>query len=71
MSLRAAINAKCKDCIYDPCAPGNWRQQTAACRITSCSLHPYRPLSRPGVRTNSACNLPPESELLEQGEVST
>ena len=43
--MRAAINAKCKDCIYDSCAPGNWRQQVHACHIKSCSLWPYRPLS--------------------------
>jgi hypothetical protein len=46
MSMRAAINAKCKDCIYDSCAPGNWRQQVEACTITGCSLHPYRPKSK-------------------------
>jgi hypothetical protein len=45
MSRAAAINAKCKDCIYDPCAPGNWRQQVTACTIKSCSLWPYRPIS--------------------------
>ncbi len=47
MSMRAAINAKCKDCIYDPLAPGNWRQQVGGCTISTCSLHPYRPKSRP------------------------
>jgi hypothetical protein len=47
MSMRAAINAKCKDCIYDDCAPGNWRQQVAACTISTCSLWPYRPKSKP------------------------
>lgn len=46
MSMRAAINAKCKDCIYDSCAPGNWRQQVESCTIITCSLHPYRPKSR-------------------------
>lgn len=45
MGLRSAINEKCRDCIYDKCAPGNWRQQVTACRITSCSLHEYRPTS--------------------------
>lgn len=48
MSMRAAINAKCKDCIYDDCAPGNWRQQVAACTISACSLWPYRPRSKSG-----------------------
>ena len=70
MSLRAAINAKCKDCIYDPCAPGNWRQQTAACRITSCSLHPYRPLSRPGAKVHCDSETTPFETLSEASEVS-
>jgi hypothetical protein len=48
MSMRAAINAKCKDCIYDKCAPGNWRQQVEACTISTCSLWVYRPKSSSG-----------------------
>ena len=57
MSLRAAINAKCKDCIYDPLSGlGHWRQQFEACTIQSCSLWPYRPKSkaRPADVANSA-----------------
>lgn len=47
MSRQRAINAKCKDCIYDPlCGGGTWRQQTEACTITACALWPYRPRSR-------------------------
>ena len=30
-SMRNAINAKCKDCLYDPVDGGNWRQQVEAC----------------------------------------
>lgn len=46
MSRAAAINAKCKDCIYDPkSGGGTWRQQTEACTIRTCSLWPYRPKS--------------------------
>jgi hypothetical protein len=31
MSMRKAINDKCKDCIYDPYGGGgNWRQQVQA-----------------------------------------
>ena len=45
-SLRAAIDRKCKDCTYDPMAPGNWRQQVQACTVTTCPLHPVRPQSR-------------------------
>lgn len=46
--MRAAINAKCKDCIYDPLSgQGNWRQQVTACTATDCSLWPLRPISKP------------------------
>ena len=44
-SLRAAIDAKCKSCIYDPGARGNWREQVSACSSTNCPLHPSRPIS--------------------------
>lgn len=43
MSLRKAINAKCKDCIYDPVAPGTWRQQVTLCAVTTCPLWDVRP----------------------------
>ena len=45
MSMRKAINEKCRDCIYDSLAGGTWRQQTEACTCTDCSLFPYRPVS--------------------------
>lgn len=46
MSMRTAIDLKCKDCIFDPKAGlGTWRQQTEACTLKSCSLWPYRPKS--------------------------
>ena len=47
MKLRRLINAKCKDCAYDPHDVGNWRQQVEACTVTLCPLHPVRPVSRP------------------------
>jgi len=48
LSLRAAINAHCKWCIYDPASGlGNWRQQVSACEITRCALWPVRPRSKP------------------------
>lgn len=54
MSLRKAINEKCRDCIYDPNSGlGNWRQQVQACTCTSCPLFPYRPKSRPRGRQQS------------------
>ena len=48
MSLRAAINAKCRECIYDPYpGSGNWRQQVEACTSPDCPLFSVRPISRP------------------------
>ena len=45
MSLRKAINEKCKDCIYDPKAGGTWRQQVEECTCMDCPLYPVRPVS--------------------------
>lgn len=42
LSLRAAIDAKCKSCVYDPIERGGWRQQVQACGCTVCPLHPVR-----------------------------
>ena len=44
-SLRDAIDAKCKSCIYDPKARGNWREQVQECSSANCSLRPVRPIS--------------------------
>lgn len=45
-SLRAAINAKCKECIYDCLSgAGNWREQVTACTSRTCPLYAVRPLS--------------------------
>ena len=44
-SLRSAINAFCKYCIYDPGADGTWRKQVEDCTATDCPLHPVRPTS--------------------------
>ena len=47
VSMRAAINAKCRECIYDPHgSAGTWRQQVEACTSTDCALYPLRPRSR-------------------------
>ena len=46
MSLRKAINLKCRECIYDPMADGTWRQQIGACTSPNCPLYPHRPTSR-------------------------
>ena len=48
-SMRRAINAKCKECIYDPIGgDGTWRAQVEACTVTGCPLYPLRPTSRGG-----------------------
>ena len=54
-SMRAAINAMCKSCIYDPGdGNGSWRQQVQACSSANCPLHPLRPISRPKTRCDGA-----------------
>lgn len=43
--LRAAIDRKCRECIYDPVGGcGSWRQQVAACSSSGCPLYPVRPV---------------------------
>jgi hypothetical protein len=46
--MRAAINGKCKDCIFDPLAGGTWRQQVAQCSCPDCALWPLRPMPHSG-----------------------
>ena len=46
MTRQKAIDAKCKDCIFDKYAEGTWRMQVEQCELTGCALHPYRPVSR-------------------------
>ena len=41
-SLRRAVNAFCKGCLYDPNATGTWREQVAACSDAKCALWPVR-----------------------------
>ena len=48
MSLRAAIDAKCRDCIHDKEAPGTWRAQVAGCPCIRCPLWPVRPAPKDG-----------------------
>jgi hypothetical protein len=53
MSLRAAINAKCKDCIHDPeSGAGTWREQVAQCSMPKCGLWPVRPQPSSGPYAN-------------------
>lgn len=46
-SLRKAINAKCRDCRYDPEAVGTWLQQVMNCPDSDCPLHSVRPQREP------------------------
>ena len=45
MTLRKAINAKCRQCTYDPSDVGTAAQQIAACTSRDCALHPVRPIT--------------------------
>lgn len=45
-SMRKAIDAKCKDCIYDHFSGlGTWRQQVEGCPCTDCPLWELRPVA--------------------------
>jgi len=44
LSLRERIDAKCKECVYDPLAKGTWREQVADCQGVTCPLYDVRPL---------------------------
>jgi hypothetical protein len=45
MSLRKAINAKCRECTYDPLDVGTAAQQIAVCIDSDCPLHSVRPIT--------------------------
>ena len=64
MSLRNAINANCRDCIYDPLSGGGtWRQQVAQCSVIRCALWRVRPGPRSGPYADAArdpANVTPE-----------
>jgi len=40
-----AIDAKCKDCGYDPYDKGTWRYQIEICPCTDCPLYEFRPVT--------------------------
>ena len=46
MTRQQAIEAKCKDCIYDELDHGTWRQQVERCEIIDCALWKFRLKSR-------------------------
>jgi len=45
-SLRDAIDAHCRACIFDPGTNGGWREQVASCSSSNCHLHAVRPMPR-------------------------
>ena len=53
-SLRKCINEKCKDCVYDTCDVGTWRQQVTACTCTDCPLYLVRPMAATPLKSNSS-----------------
>ena len=64
-SLRAAINAKCRECIYDLIGGiGNWREQVTACTARRCPLYPVRPLI-------TGCHAPEKAVLTDSDARST
>ena len=68
ISLRQSINAKCKECIYDPYAAGAWRMQVAACTSPGCPLFEVRPKSRKvNGCTQKATFQPQDSRSAEKG----
>ena len=42
-TLSSAVEAKCKECIYDPYGGGTWRQQVQGCTSFGCPLFEWRP----------------------------
>lgn len=75
MSLRKAVDMKCRECIYDDKSGlGTWRQQTEACTITDCSLWPHRPKStvktpgKPGKQPEALRKHREEKERLKQAQ---
>jgi len=45
MSLRKAVDAHCKQCIYDHCEKGTWLEQVERCESVECPLWTFRPVS--------------------------
>ena len=60
LSLRAAINAMCKNCLYDPGnGNGAWRVQVQGCSSSNCPLHSVSPLPVKATKSGKdACSGP-------------
>tara|TARA_B100002049_G_scaffold230145_1_gene206697 strand:+ start:381 stop:626 length:246 start_codon:yes stop_codon:yes gene_type:complete len=72
-SLRAAIDAKCRDCVVDPLAGGTRLQQIIDCTCASCPLYPVRPQRSPSKQKQMQAQQASESLSLsgEQGRIGT
>ena len=46
MTKQQAIDANCKDCIFDDQVEGTWLQQVERCDLTHCPFWEHRPKSR-------------------------
>ena len=71
LSLRGSINAKCKQCIYDPHSGlGAWRQQVDGCTVTLCPLWNVRPRSSAGPSRprRAAISVDPSSRIGVEGD---
>lgn len=51
-SLKSAINAYCKTCVYDQSSPGTWREQVENCGVTKCELYEVRPRTAATIAAN-------------------
>ena len=63
-SLRKAINAKCRECLYDADADGlgPWRMQVEACTSPQCPLFEVRPRNRCRKGNGCAVKADPSTE---------
>jgi hypothetical protein len=72
MSLRKAIDAKCKECLFDPIGgSGKWREQVEACTGYSCPLFDVRPrsLAKTAICEHTKRSLNLATELYVNGPV--
>jgi len=82
-SLRRAIDAHCRSCVFDDKAAGTWRQQSHLCPVKNCALYPVRPLTKARIpkrvldyylvtgpeRAFYGVSRPPEGPVTEHSEV--
>ena len=70
VSFRKAIDAKCKECCYDPLSGlGTWRAQVETCPCTLCPLYKVRPKTQPK-RAHSQALAPKSKALSDRGLIN-